>query len=65
MLEMTVFVATSLLVIREFMVLDPGTWPSCSARLVGLAAIPFLLAFAVLFTMQVLGYLGGSLPPGG
>jgi hypothetical protein len=57
MLEMTVFVATALLVIREFLALEQGSAARRGTRLVGLAAIPFVLAFAVLFTLRVVSYL--------
>jgi hypothetical protein len=60
MLEMTAFIAIALLVVREFVALEQATGSRCAARLVGLSAIPFLLAFIVLFAMRVVGYLTGD-----
>jgi hypothetical protein len=56
-LEATAATAISLLVIREFLALESGKLPACAARLVGWAAVPFLLAFAILFAGRILDYL--------
>lgn len=60
MLEATAAIATVLLVVREFLAQEPGERSQRGARLAAWGALPFLLAFAVLFTGRVLAYLGGG-----
>ncbi len=57
MLEATASVALALLIGREFLALGAGPASQRRARLAGLAAMPFLLAFGVLFAMRVGSYL--------
>ncbi len=60
MLETTAAIALVLLVAREFLALERGERPRRAARLAGWSAVPFLLAFAVLFTTRVMSYLSGA-----
>lgn len=60
MLETIAIIAIALLVAREFLALEPGQQPQRAARLAGWSAIPFLLAFAVLFAARVMSYLSGA-----
>jgi hypothetical protein len=57
MLVATAIIALVLLVAREFAALESGVREERAARLLGWAAVPFLLAFAALFTLHVLGYI--------
>jgi len=57
MLETTASVALALLIGREFLALGAGPASQRHARVAGLAAMPFLLAFSVLFVMRVGSYL--------
>jgi hypothetical protein len=57
MLEATAVIAIVLLVAREFAALGSGAWELRAAHLLGWVATPFLLAFAALFTLHVLGYI--------
>jgi hypothetical protein len=60
MLEVIATIAITLLVLREFAALEPGARAQRAARLLGWAAAPFLLVFAALFTVRVLGYLANG-----
>jgi len=57
MVEATASAALALLIGREFLALSAGPASQRRARLAGLAAMPFLLAFAVLFALRVGSYL--------
>lgn len=60
MLEATAAIAIVLLVAREFLALGSGERARLGTRIAGWSAVPFLLAFAVLFTARVLEYLSGA-----
>ena len=59
MLEVVGTIAIVILIAREFLALEAGPAPRVISRLAGWGAVPFVLLFAVLFTLRLWAYLGG------